>query len=146
MSQIVTDIRSGLRLLIRYPTLSFVAVLTLGLGIGLGTTVFSVVNGALFKGLPFANADRIVALVATNRQQQQPLQPITTQDLVVWRERQTAFEHLGAYAFAPVNLADRDGRPERFSGGQLTVEAFAALGVPPIFGRGFREGDDRPGA
>src|SRR5438445_8273275 len=66
MDQLTSDIRSGLRLLIRYPTLSLVAVLTLGLGIGLGTTVFCVVNGALFKGLPFPDADRIVALVATN--------------------------------------------------------------------------------
>jgi hypothetical protein len=55
MNQLAGDIRSGLRLLVRYPTLSLVAVLTLGLGIGLGTTVFCVVNGALFKGLPAAD-------------------------------------------------------------------------------------------
>jgi hypothetical protein len=94
MNQLTGDIRSGLRLLVRYPTLSLVAVLTLGLGIGLGTTVFCVVNGALFKGLPFPDADRIVALVATNPSQQQPRQPISSQDLAVWQERQTAFEPL----------------------------------------------------
>src|SRR5437773_7721243 len=98
MNQFVSDIRSGLRLLIKYPTLSLVAVLTLGLGIGLGTTVFCVVNGALFKGLPFADADRIVALVATNPSQQQPRQPISSPDLAIWYERQTAFEQIGAYA------------------------------------------------
>jgi predicted permease len=146
MSQITSDIRLGLRLLIKYPTLSLVAVLTLGLGIGLGTTVFSVVNGALFKGLPFPDAGRIVALVATNPAQQQPRQPISNQDLAVWQARQTAFAEMGAFAFAPVNLADDEGRPERFSGGQLTVAAFAALGVEPIAGRGFHDGDDRPGA
>ena len=146
MNQLAGDIRSGLRLLVRYPTLSLVAVLTLGLGIGLGTTVFCVVNGALFKGLPFPDADRIVALVATNPSQQQPRQPISSQDLAVWQERETAFEPLGAYTFAPVNLATGEGRPERFSGGQLTVAAFATLGIHPILGRGFREGDDRPGA
>src|SRR5881398_1332059 len=118
MNQLTSDIRSGLRLLVRYPILSLVAVLTLGLGIGLGTTVFCVVNGALFKGLPFPDADRIVALVATNRSQQQPLQPISSQDLAVLQERQTAFEHIGAYTFAPVNLATDEGRPERFSSGQ----------------------------
>ena len=59
MTQLTSDIRSGIRLLIKYPTLSLVAVLTLGLGIGLGTTVFCVVNGALFKGLPFPDPDRI---------------------------------------------------------------------------------------
>ena len=49
-------------MLVRYPTLSFVAILTLGVGIGLSTTVFCVVNGGIFKGLPFPNADRIVAV------------------------------------------------------------------------------------
>ena len=88
-----------------------------------------VVNGALFKGLPFPDADRIVALVSTNALQRQPLQPIASQDLAVYQERQTAFERLGAYAFGPVNLATGDGRPERFAGGQLTVAAFDALGV-----------------
>jgi predicted permease len=53
---------------------------------------------------------------------------------------------MGAYALAAVNLADDNGRPERFSGGQLTVDAFDALGIQPIVGRGFRAGDDRPGA
>ena len=133
-------------MLVKYPTLSLVAVLTLGLGIGLSTTVFCVVNGGLFKGLPFPDADRIVALVGTNPSQNQPRQPISVQDLAVWQARQTSFEEVGAYGFAPMNLSTEDGRPERFSGGQLTVAAFEALGVQPILGRGFRAGDDRPGA
>ena len=58
MNQVFTDIRSGVRMLVKYPTLSLVAVVTLGLGIGLTTTVFCVVNGGLFKGLPFPDADR----------------------------------------------------------------------------------------
>ena len=74
MTQIVTDVRSGLRMLVKYPMLSVVAILTFGLGIGLSTTVFCVVNGASFKGLPFPDADRIVALVATNPSQRQPRQ------------------------------------------------------------------------
>jgi len=146
MSHVVSDIRSGVRLLFKYPTLSLVAVLTLGLGIGLATTVFSVVNGGLFKGLPFPDADRIVAVVSTNPSQQQPRQPISNQDLEVWQARQTAFEQLGAYSTTAVNFATDEGRPERFSGAQLTTAAFAALAVQPILGRGFRDGDDRPGA
>ncbi len=66
MDQLVSDIRSGLRMLGKYPTLSIVSILTLGLGIGLSTTVFSVVNGGLFKGLPFPDAERVVAVVTTN--------------------------------------------------------------------------------
>lgn len=146
MNQLTTDIRSGLRMLVKYPTLSLVAILTLGLGIGLSTTVFCVVNGGLFKGLPFPDADRIVAVVGTNPSQNQPQQPISAQDLAVWQERQTSFEKFGAYAFAAVNLASEGERPQRYSSGQLTVPAFEALGVRPILGRGFQPGDDRPGA
>src|SRR5699024_8258301 len=64
----------------------------------------------------------------------------------VLRERQTSFDRIGAYGFQPVNLSTEEGRPERFRGGLLTVAAFETLGVQPILGRGFREGDDRPGA
>jgi len=146
MHQLFTDIRSGVRMLVKYPTLSLVAILTLGLGIGLSTTVFCVVNGGLFKGLPFPDADRIVSLVATNPAQNQPRQPIGVQDLEIWKSRQTSFDRIGAYLFAAVNLSSEAERPERFSGGQLTVAAFEALGVQPILGRGFQTGDDRPGA
>src|SRR4051812_30543504 len=142
MNQLLTDIRSGVRMLAKYPTLSLVAILTLGLGIGLSTTVFCVVNGGLFKGLPFPNADRIVAVVATNPAQTQPRLPIPVQDLEAWQSRQTSFEKIGAYWFTPINLSAEQGRPERFSGGLLTVAAFEALGVQPSLGRGFREGDD----
>ena len=146
MTQLLTDVRSGLRMLVKYPTLSIVAIVTLGLGIGLSTTVFCVTNGGLFKGLPFPDADRIVAVVNTRPSQNQPQQPISVQDLVVWTDRQTSFEKFGAYFFAPMNLSTEEGRPERYSGGLLTVAAFEALGVQPILGRGFREGDDRIGA
>src|SRR5215212_11243432 len=120
MNQLFTDIRSGIRMLVKYPTLSSVAVLTLGLGIGLSTTVFCVVNGGLFKGLPFPDADRVVAVVATNAAQNQPRLPIPVQDLAVWQSRQTSFEKFGAFSFSPINLATEEGRPERFSGGMLT--------------------------
>ena len=146
MTQLLNDIRSGIRMLVKYPTLSLVAVLTLGLGIGLSTTVFCVVNGGLFKGLPFPDADRIVAVVATNPSQNLRRQAARVHDIAVWEARQTSFEKMGAYGFTPVNLSTEAGRPERFSGGQLTVGAFEAVGVQPILGRGFRTGDDQPGA
>ena len=146
MNQLFTDIRSGVRMLVKYRTLSLVAILTLGVGIGLSTTVFCVVNGGLFKGLPFPNADRIVAVVTTNPAQNQPRQAMSEHDLAVWESRQTSFDRIGAYAFAPVNLSSEDGRPERFAGGQLTVAAFEALGVQPMLGRGFQPGDDKAGA
>ncbi len=150
MNHFLTDIRSGIRMLFKYPTLSLVAVLTLGLGIGLSTTVFSVVNGGLFKGLPFPEAERVVSLVATNPSKNPDAfglrQPISVHDLAVIQMRQTSFEKIGAYSITPVNLTKEEGRPERFSGGELTVGAYETLGMQPILGRGFRDGDDRPGA
>lgn len=133
-------------MLFKYPTLSLMAVFTLGLGIGLSTTVFCVVNGGLFKGLPFPDAERVVSVVGTNPTQNQPRLPISVQDLEVYRERQTSFEKIGAFGFLPMNLSDEEGRSERLRGGQLTVAAFEALGVQPLHGRGFREGADRPDA
>src|SRR5438093_376212 len=115
MHLLLTDIRSGVRMLAKYPTLSLVAIVTLGLGIGLSTTVFCVVNGGIFKGLPLPEADRLVAIVAANPAQNQPRQPIGAQDLAVFQERLTAFERIGAYGLGAVNLASADGRPERFS-------------------------------
>jgi putative ABC transport system permease protein len=146
MDILFADVRSGVRMLWKYPALSLVAVLTLGLGIGLSTTVFCVVNGGLFKGLPFPGAERVVSVVAGNPSQRQPLQPVSAQDLAVFQKAQTSFEQIGAFGLDTLNLANADGRPDRFSGGQLTVAAFDALGVQPILGRGFREGDDRSGA
>src|ERR687897_495828 len=97
LNQFLSDVQSGVRMLVRYPTLSIGAILTLGLGIGLSTTVFCVVNGGLFKGLPFPDADRIVAIVTTIPAQNQPRQPVSVHDLAVWQERQTMFETIGAF-------------------------------------------------
>src|SRR5687768_13900513 len=146
MKYLFSDLVSGVRMLVKYPTLSLVAILTLGLGIGLSTTVFCVVNGGMFKGLPFPNGDRIVSIFSTNVSQGQPRLPVSVHDLAVHLSRQTSFESIGAFGSTPFNLAMEEGRPERFAGGQLTVGAFKALGVQPALGRGFREGDDKPGA
>jgi len=140
------DVRYGVRMLFKYPTLSLAAVLTFGLGIGLTTTVFSVVNGALFKGLPFENADRLVAVLGTNPSRNQQRLPLTVQDLAVFQERQTVLEASGQYAVTAINLAVDEDQPERLSTGQLTVGAYEAVGIEPILGRGFRAGEDQPGA
>jgi putative ABC transport system permease protein len=146
MQRFLSDLASGIRMLIKYPTLSLVAVLTLGVGIGLSTTVFSVVNGGLFKGLPFPHGDRIVSLVTTNPAQGQPQLNVPVHDLEMFLSRQTAFELAGPYAQAPFNISMEEGRPERIAGARMSVEAFRSLGMEPLLGRGFRPGDDASGA
>jgi len=146
MRHLLSDVRFGLRMLVHHPTLSVAAILTFGLGIGLTTTVFSVVNGALFKGLPFAGADRLMGVIGTNPAQNVQRRPLGVQDLAVWRERQTVFDAAGEWATSATNLSVGDEQPERYSAGQLTVGAFEAVGVAPALGRGFRAGEDQTGA
>ncbi|HSG01964.1 MAG TPA: ABC transporter permease [Vicinamibacterales bacterium] len=146
MRHLWADIRYAVRMLVKHPTLSVTAIVTFGLGIGLTTTVFSIVNGALYKGLPFDQAERIVSVIGTNPSQNIQRMPLAVQDLAVLEERQTVFEAAGLYASMPVNLSVGNDRPERFSAGQFTVGAFKAVGVDPILGRGFQEGDDKAAA
>jgi putative ABC transport system permease protein len=146
MGKLWQDLRFGFRMLIKHPALSIIAILTFGLGIGLTTTVFSVVNGAMFKGLPFEEADRLVALAVTNPSRNLSRMLVSVHDFVVWQERQTVFESLGAWSIVPINLSWQENRPERYSTGAFSVGIFEALGVKPLLGRTFRAGEDRPGA
>ena len=146
MRHLWSDIRFGVRMLVRYPTLSVVSILTFGAGIGLATAVFSIVNGALYKGLPFDEPDRFVAVVGTNAERNVRRGVINVHDLVVFQQRQTVFESFGAFSMVPVNLALDGRQPERFQAGALTVGALRATRVNPILGRSFRDGEDRPGA
>lgn len=146
MAQFWQDIRFGIRMLFKHPTLSISAILTFSLGIGLTTTVFSVVNGAMYKGLPFEEADRVVSVFNSNPSSNIRRTAISIHDYVIWQERQSVFETMGAWGIVPVNLSWGEERPERYSAGVFTIGAYNALRVKPILGRGFREGDDKPGA
>ncbi len=146
MHQLWRDARFGFRMLIRHPTLSVISILTFSMGIGITTMVFSVVNGALFKGLPFEEADRIVALGNLNPARSMRSQSVSVQDYVIWQERQTVFEAMGAWTDANLNLAWTGAQPERFSAGLMTSGAFDTVRVKPLLGRTFRASDNRPGA
>ncbi len=146
MHQLWRDARFGFRMLIRHPTLSIISTLTFGLGIGITTLVFSVVNGVLFKGLPFEEGDRIVALGNIKPAQNFRGQSVSVQDYAIWQERQTVFEAMGAWTDTNLNLVWTGARPERFSAGLMTSGAFDTLRVKPLLGRTFSAGEDRPGA
>src|SRR5215472_11344740 len=146
LTHAVADLRSGLRTLRTYPMLSSIAILTFGLGLGISTTVFSIVNGALFKGLPCEEPERVVAVYNVKADEHDDDRPVTVQDLRVWQSRQTVFDVLGAYDSESVNLSGNASEPQRVSAGLLTVGAFQALKVKPVLGRGFQPGDDEPGA
>jgi len=140
------DLRLGVRMLAKHPTLSIVSILTFGLGIGLTTTVFSIVNGVMFKGLPIPDADRVVAVTNTNPSRNIRKMRVSIQDYMVFQERQTVFESFGACSTEAINLAWEGERPERLSAGLCSSSAFDTLRVRPVLGRTVRADENRPGA
>ena len=144
----VKDCRFGIRMMLKHPGLSLMAIGTFGLGIGLTTTVFRMVNGALWKGLPVEHADRIVAVERTDLSRNSAPINITVHDYADWREQQTVFDGIALFGdwIATINLSESEGRPERYRGVESTANLFDILRVSPVLGRTFRVGEDLPGA
>jgi predicted permease len=144
MQSILRDIRYGLRSLIKSPGLVVVAVVALTFGIGLTTTMFSITYGALMRGLPYTDGDRIVSMVrnrpATGGNRMGS--PIT--DYVDYRDQQQTLSPLAAYYSGTVNVSGT-GDAERFSGAFVTASAFDLTRVPPLLGRTIQPGEDTPG-
>lgn len=142
---LIQDLRYGARLLVKNPAFSGISVLTLALGIGLTTMMFSIVNGALLKGLPFEEADRLVHLSRNNLELDFSNMGVPLHDLGEWREQQQVFDGLGAYTTGTFNVSGTE-MADRYDGAWMTANAFDILRARPIMGRTFREGEDAPGA
>ncbi len=144
MSSIIRDLQLGLRTLIKSPALTAVSIIALTLGIGLTTMMFSIVYGALMKGLPFEDGDRIVVVERENLALDIDGQSLPVQDFVDYRAQQTAFSALGGYTSGTMNVSDGE-KAERYSGSWVTANLLPMTGVQPLLGRGFLPGDDTPG-
>jgi predicted permease len=145
MQTVLNDIRYAIRGLCKNPSVSVIAVVALSLGIGLTTVMFSIVYGALYRGLPFEGADGIMHLERANPTQGIQSMEVSIHDYRDWRERQRSFDHLGAFYQGTVNIRGTE-RPERYDGAFMTANSFEVIGVQPILGRGFREEEELPGA
>lgn len=145
MTDLFRSVRRASRILVRSPGLSLLAVVAFGLGIGLTTVMFSIVHGALLRGLPLPAADRLVAIVRTNPSEGINQMGAPVHDFVDWSEAQRTMEGMAGYYTGTVNLADGD-RPERLDGGFFTAGMMEVLGMRPILGRTHRAEEDRPGA
>ena len=136
-ANILRDTRYALRQLVRTPAFTIVAVLTLGVGIGATSAIFSVVNGVLLRPLPYPNPD---ALVRVHEVLQKfgrfSVAPATFLD---WRQQNTTFERLAAMNSAGATLIGANGA-ERISGGAVSWDMFDLLQVPPAMGRDFPTG------
>jgi putative ABC transport system permease protein len=143
MTTLVQDLRYALRTLMKSPGFTAVAVLTLALGIGANTAIFSFVNAVLLRPLPYENADRLVFL--SERSEQVPGMSIAMENFKDWRSSNTVFEHMLAYCGEDVVLTGT-GEPERLKLREVTAGLFPTLGVKPILGRPLTAEDDKIGA
>jgi putative ABC transport system permease protein len=141
MTDLLHDVRLALRALRRQPGFSAVAILTLALGIGATTAVFSIVYGVLLRPLPYPDADRLVRVYATRDGAQWTASP---PDFTDWRAQATSFEDLAALTTTSLALTG-DGPARQHAGAQVTAAFFSVLGVAPALGRGFTEAHEVPG-
>jgi putative ABC transport system permease protein len=142
-AQLLRDLRFGVRQLVKAPGFSLVAILTLTLGIGATTAIFSVVNGVLLRPLPYpepAGLVRVHEIVP-----QYGRFSVAPASFLDWREQSTVFEHIAAYANTSGTFAWPDG-PERIAGTAVSWDLFELLRVPPALGGSFTADQDRPGA
>ncbi len=137
------DVRYGLRVLLKSPGFTAIAVLTLALGIGANTALFSVVNGVLLNPLPFPNPDRLVAVYSKTTEFQES--SISYPNFLDWVRDNHSFSELGAFRSEEYNMTG-EGEPERLHGHMVSADFFPALGINPIIGRYFLPEEDKPGA
>jgi putative ABC transport system permease protein len=137
------DLRFGARVLRKQPTFTLIAVLTLALGIGANTALFSVVNAVLLSPLPFPDSDRLVALYETFNPSGQSA--VSVPNLRDWQQQNSVFEGIAAYVDGAFNLQTGDS-PQRLQGLNVTANYFDVLGIKPQLGRTFLRGEDEAGS
>ena len=145
MQTLWQDLRYGARMLLKKPGFTLIAVLTLSLGIGANTAIFSVVHAALLRPLPYEKPDQLVMIWERNLPrglEQSQASPVTYCD---WREQKHLFDQIAGWWYPQVNLTDTGSEPQRVRTVDVTDAFFDVLGVRPIIGRGFQPGEDRPG-
>jgi predicted permease len=137
------DVRYAMRGLLRNPGFAAVAVLTLALGIGATTAIFSVVNAVVLRPLPFPEPERVMIVGEDFEGRGQP-SDVSPGNFIDWRTHSTSFSSLGARQDVNFNLAG-DDQPERVRGGRVTHSWFDVLRVTPLHGRVFIREEDAPG-
>ena len=143
METIIQDVKFGLRMLLKSPSMSIVATIALALGIGANTAIFSVVNAVLLRPLPFSNPDSLVALFETDTQRARVRGSHSYPNFFDIRTQNTTFERVAAYHSNDFILTGR-GEPARLQGAVVTADLFPLLNVAPIMGRTFLPDEDKP--
>ena len=148
MLTLLQDLKYGLRMLAKNPGFTAVAVLTLALGIGSNTAIFSVVSGVLLRKPPVKHPDRVMMVLSTNRAKgwgYGPDHPVSAPDFIDWRSENHGFEEMAAIEpWGDFNLTGQ-GEPQRVAGTRVSANFFHLLGVDTSLGRTFAEGEDEEG-
>jgi putative ABC transport system permease protein len=140
MATVLTDIRYGVRILLRQPLFALVALLTLALGIGANITIFSFVNAFLLRPLPYPEGDRLVRLRPATASF--GVMSIAYPNYLDWQKRNQTFETIACYRYGDLNLTGVD-QPERLEALQVSANLLPMLGAQPLLGRLFDPNDDR---
>jgi len=145
MESLLKDVRYGVRGLLKRPGFTAIAIITLALGIGANTAIFSVVNTVLLRPLPFRAPGELVTLWERNPKQGYEQNPPAAGNFVDWRDQNRVFAQMAIYAPSrKFNLALGD-QPERISGAAVSSSLFELLGVRPVQGRTFSSEEEQPG-
>lgn len=142
MRNFFQDLRYGIRMMVKRPGFTLIAALTLALGIGANTAIFSVFNAVLLKPLPFPESQQLIDLAETFKPN--GFGSVSVPTLEDWKNQNTVFAGISAYSFTSFNLAG-DDNPQRIPGLNVNANYFDLLGVKPTLGRGFLPGEDRTG-
>jgi putative ABC transport system permease protein len=145
MQTLLQDLKFGLRMLAKNPGFTAAAVLTLALGIGANTAIFSVVNAVLLKPLPYKNADRLAIVWEQNRERGWYRNIVSAANFLDWRKQNDVFTQMAAIKPAKGFNLTGTGKPEEVSGEVVTANLFTLLGVKPFLGRGFLPEEDKLG-
>ena len=141
------DLRYAGRMLAKDPWFTLVAVVALALGIGLNTTVFTLVNAVLIRGLPFDRADEIVLLATRNTTREAgDSSPASWRELEEWRARAKSFVGIAGFLQGQMNISDPNHPAERVAAASVSASTFRLLRQQPFLGRDFADGDDATGA
>jgi putative ABC transport system permease protein len=138
------DLRYTFRTFAKTPVFALTALLTLALGTGVNTAIFSVVNAVVLRPLPFPQPERLVRIWEMNQKLNIQFFSTSVLNYLSFKEQAKSFEAIGAYGGANVNITGT-GEPERLAGGTLTSSMFDVVKIPPIAGRGFRPEEETPG-
>lgn len=140
------DVRYAARMLLKNPGFTFVAVISLALGIGANTTIFSVVNGVLLRALPYKDSQRLVAIYGTNAGATVGRMPLSYPDFTDYKKQAQTMEYIAAFEDSGTSLISGGDEPERIIGADVSAELFPMLGAKPELGRVFTTEEDQPGS